>query len=593
MQQHERLPVAGLRPTTVSQEVSIINKKQLLATRQFGIEKTATNRTNNAPPIAVLGQRKLFSVIPVWISLILVFATFAQAVEVVSNVPGVPETIMRAPEAFGPYAGRLIVPDFTLGGGQWGDALPIWSFDPDGGGNELLGEVDFQLIGGTFLPDDFGQFGGRYLTGGDEFQPPVVEYPFTLRTRLVTFDQDGIDDDFAVIEHDVFSDDDGVPVEFPQALTTPLIAPADYGQLAGKLIYTDWTSGVFAFDEAGNHELYFNSAKLIHQELMAINPFGGVFVPHDFGDVGGTLLVTDGTVPIFRGDRAFPILSLDSDGNTSIFTEIPFTARQVADSAGMRQISLVPNGYGLLSGNLLLSISGSYTGGGAGGRLLVLDQQGQIVARLAHELELETIDPRGHFFGDGGKILVSDALGRILRVSPDDFEEVTPLRAGDADQDLSFDQLDLVQVQVAAKYLTGKLATWSEGDWNGAPGGYPGLPPNGDGQFDQIDIVAALQEGIYLAGSYDSRSVGEVEMNESISSDANIDRGRFVGTTEVSEISATRQITDTAAIDLIANDSPSGFDPTYVAVPAPSSLLLILTATLPIMSCRRRRQAMK
>ena len=35
---------------------------------------------------------------------------------------------------------------------------------------------------------------------------------------------------------------------------------------------------------------------------------------------------------------------------------------------------------------------------------------------------------------------------------------------GDADQDFDFDQLDLIQVQVAAKYLTGQPATWGEGD---------------------------------------------------------------------------------------------------------------------------------
>lgn len=38
------------------------------------------------------------------------------------------------------------------------------------------------------------------------------------------------------------------------------------------------------------------------------------------------------------------------------------------------------------------------------------------------------------------------------------------LQAGDANQDLRFDQLDLVQVQIAAKYLTGQAATWGEGD---------------------------------------------------------------------------------------------------------------------------------
>ncbi len=76
------------------------------------------------------------------------------------------------------------------------------------------------------------------------------------------------------------------------------------------------------------------------------------------------------------------------------------------------------------------------------------------------------------------------------------------LFAGDADMDLDFDQLDLVRVQIAAKYLTGSRATWGEGDWDGAPGGQPGNPPRGNGRFDQLDIVAALGPGHYLMGPY-------------------------------------------------------------------------------------------
>jgi hypothetical protein len=76
------------------------------------------------------------------------------------------------------------------------------------------------------------------------------------------------------------------------------------------------------------------------------------------------------------------------------------------------------------------------------------------------------------------------------------------LQAGDANQDLKFDQLDLVQVQIAAKYLTGQDATWGDGDWNGAPGGSPGSPPSGNGLFDQLDIVAAQSGGKYLTGPY-------------------------------------------------------------------------------------------
>ena len=77
-----------------------------------------------------------------------------------------------------------------------------------------------------------------------------------------------------------------------------------------------------------------------------------------------------------------------------------------------------------------------------------------------------------------------------------------PLQAGDADMDYDFDQLDLVRVQIAAKYLTGQAATWGDGDWNGAPGGSVGNPPAGDGQFNQLDIIAALTAGKYLQGWY-------------------------------------------------------------------------------------------
>jgi predicted dienelactone hydrolase len=78
----------------------------------------------------------------------------------------------------------------------------------------------------------------------------------------------------------------------------------------------------------------------------------------------------------------------------------------------------------------------------------------------------------------------------------------TQLQAGDADQDLDFDQFDLIKVQQAGKYLSGTRATWGEGDWNAAPGGGPGFPPAGDRRFNQLDIVAAQQGALYLTGTY-------------------------------------------------------------------------------------------
>ena len=76
-------------------------------------------------------------------------------------------------------------------------------------------------------------------------------------------------------------------------------------------------------------------------------------------------------------------------------------------------------------------------------------------------------------------------------------DQPAALRPGDANQDLVFNQMDIVQVLQRAKYLTGEPASWGEGDWDRAPGGTPGNPPIGDGLFDQLDIVAALQDGRY------------------------------------------------------------------------------------------------
>ena len=100
----------------------------------------------------------------------------------------------------------------------------------------------------------------------------------------------------------------------------------------------------------------------------------------------------------------------------------------------------------------------------------------------------------------------SELLEDFSQEQMDEFfiQEEAPvaLQAGDADQDLDFDQFDLIQTQVAAKYLTGQAATWGEGDWNGAPGGSVGSPPAGDGVFDQFDIIASQQAGLYLQGPY-------------------------------------------------------------------------------------------
>ena len=119
------------------------------------------------------------------------------------------------------------------------------------------------------------------------------------------------------------------------------------------------------------------------------------------------------------------------------------------------------------------------------------------------------------FYGDPGLLDVTDeglaifdgavnyALGNFGNAAPE-------LKAGDADMDLDFDQLDLVKVQVAGKYLNGQPATWGDGDWDGAPGGEQGSPPAGNGLFDQLDIIGALGAGAYLTGPYAAVASGGV-----------------------------------------------------------------------------------
>jgi hypothetical protein len=54
---------------------------------------------------------------------------------------------------------------------------------------------------------------------------------------------------------------------------------------------------------------------------------------------------------------------------------------------------------------------------------------------------------------------------------------------GDANEDGRFDRWDVAQVLEGGRYLTGRPASWQQGDWTG------------DGRFDQFDIVLALQQG--------------------------------------------------------------------------------------------------
>lgn len=167
----------------------------------------------------------------------------------------------------------------------------------------------------------------------------------------------------------------------------------------------------------------------------------------------------------------------------------------------------------------------------------VVGQSGNLYA--SQLLHVQPITPTGESGGVVARVVEDNLLGPIggLAVSPSVRHDVQPgqrppldlggyqgcdpytvtsdppggfgqpipegaLGPGDADQDMDFDPLDLILTLQSAKYLTGEPALWSEGDWDGAPGGEPGNPPVGNGQFDQLDIIAALTAEIYETGPY-------------------------------------------------------------------------------------------
>lgn len=157
----------------------------------------------------------------------------------------------------------------------------------------------------------------------------------------------------------------------------------------------------------------------------------------------------------------------------------------------------------------------------------------------------------------GGTSTGGSSGSTIHQVYGPEMSCLPTLQAGDANQDLIFDQIDLVHVLIAAKYLTGQPATWGEGDWNGAPGGSPGNPPGGDQVFNQLDITAALAGGVYQTGPYATLRPNGLEADDqtSVGYDANtgeiwVDPPVGIELTSINIDSAAGIFTGAAAEDL-------------------------------------------
>jgi hypothetical protein len=135
--------------------------------------------------------------------------------------------------------------------------------------------------------------------------------------------------------------------------------------------------------------------------------------------------------------------------------------------------------------------------------------------RLGFDVVVDSVDfnansPWPEFVAGEGRSLtrISSVVGgpsatawRAAPPSPGttSFQEIV---VGDSDGDGDFDQADIVLALQGGKYLTGQSARLEDGDWNG------------DGLFNQHDIITALQAGTYSAGNNNAESLVDLIFRE-------------------------------------------------------------------------------
>jgi len=311
---------------------------------------------------------------------VMCFAGVAQAGLVVFGTGlSLPESISLVPAGFGSYGGDYFIPDPGVNNIGLGniDYLP-----PTGGTASVFVTIPGQTVrplGGMFLPNSFGAWGGQFLAVGGS-----------------------ANGSFAVA---VASDGTVSPVaSLPSSqFVSPVLAPAGFGSFAGQVLVTSNDGTVRAIDQPGN----LTTLATIPGTL----PFGAALAPAGFGAFGGDLLVSDGA----SGN----IYAIDGQGNVSPFATVPLGANQ----PGLRQMTFAPNGFGTYGGDLVLSISGSGAGGGTFGAVVVLDANGNEIAQLIVGTQVNAFDPRGLLFADDQTLLISSS-DPIYLGTPQDFRPV-------------------------------------------------------------------------------------------------------------------------------------------------------------------------
>jgi hypothetical protein len=144
-------------------------------------------------------------------------------------------------------------------------------------------------------------------------------------------------------------------------------------------------------------------------------PFSLAFAPAGFGTVSGDLLITNGD--------SGAIYTLSPSGTLSLFTTIPLGTGQV----GLRQLAFAPADFGAYGGDLLVSVSGSQSGGGIAGSVDVLNPSGNVIAYLAEGTVGNPYDPRGLYFSDSTHVLIADADPSIFSAPAAAFTPGSPV----------------------------------------------------------------------------------------------------------------------------------------------------------------------
>jgi hypothetical protein len=327
------------------------------------------------------------------LGILLLLCQPVSALELFSSGMQTPETISPVPTGTygGVYDGKYFVPD---PGRISGDPSVSTIWVVSSGASSVFAPTtqafNTSTVGGLFLPDVgyWGSNAGKYLTVGwstsvDSSGNNVYTSGINIYNTNGTYST-------------LWSDIGYLP-------KTPAIAPAGWGVYGGQLIVTDGGPDVYAINSSGNRTPIVSSP--LYPETAR---FGLAFAPAGWGTVGGDLLTnrTDGT-----------IFAVESDGDEFVFTTLTSIAY------GLRQMAFGPAGFIPGYGELLfVSVSGSEYGGGTMGDVLVLDSEGNLVASLRENIGLTKFDPRGLYFTDDGKLLISDASDPIWIATGADFQ---------------------------------------------------------------------------------------------------------------------------------------------------------------------------